>query len=655
MYSYLIANWLNGGNFIRRNRMTATDIKTDYNVIMTKNRVKKIFRVQGIKPENRNGCFIDFVKDKMFQLNPNVTVAFNIVVNPCSLSVTSDKFIRSMSRSADTYEQYKEVFESQTGVAKLTGKTYRLPNGGSVRLSKDTLDLYRQVYLSYQELYTHINDGGSVGQVNVFIELWGDDISTLNRARKDLYGILNQASIGAVEVRSVNKAYLLEQCPATPAPKTISKKFLPQLLFTSDNLAAFTSYKSRGLVGGRGLLLGLCQRSKLPFAVNMFEAPSAQVMLLLGKTGSGKTYAAFQLAMSVAAFGEYCSAIDIKGREWCQVAKYIPSKIITFDDKNPSFVNILRLDDMNVDSSNCKEIYASAVNGAVTLLSLIVNLTENEGNPKDLEVVLREAVNKLYSINGVYANNPKSFVNSKSLRYSDILPILESLQNTKSYTKDQVKMLLIARSRCHAYLGDSGIFSNAFKNEVTLKDVMESPLVIYEFNKNQGAMTDAIDVIRIFMVQFLDTKKKAMLKQQGKYLFCFYEELQRCDQFANLLEYICADVTGSRSNNAVIILLLNSIRVLSSPRAQDIRSNITSFIVGRIEKTDIESIAETFDQPWLSGQLELMSSKPTEYRNCFCASIDTGKNVYQTVYKVELPEYMQVDFRTRTIIEDEES
>lgn len=649
IYSLLLSNWINGGNFSRRQKMQAGDIVPEYNQIYTKSSIKRIFRIAGIKPENVNICFIDYIRDHMFDLNPNVECIISIQNWPVRLDVNGDKFNRQMSKASEAYSSYKEAYDSQSGMARLTGKTYRLPGGGRFRMSKEKLDDLKQVFLSYYYLYNHISAGGSVTLTEIFIELVGGEPRDVKHAADDLYGILGPLSVGCEEIKGIPKTYLLECGLAVPQPLKLNKKFLPQLLFTNENMVAFSSYKSRGLVSDSGILMGVDFRSRLPFLIDLFKAPSAQVFLLMGKTGSGKTYSAWQMALSALAIGEYVTAIDIKGREWSRLDGLVSTKILTFDERHPSFVNTLRLDDIDVTTSNAAELYNTAVKGTVTLLSLIVNLQIHEGNPNDLELVLREAVTKLYSTRRVDPNNPESFKNTSGMKYSDVLPILESLSTTVSYTQEQKKMVTLARSRCHAYLGDAGIFAEAFQNEVTLHDVLEYPLVIYEFNKNQNAMTDSLDVIRIFFLQFLDSKKKTALRERGKFLFCFYEELQRCDQFANLLSYICAETTGSRSNNAVIVLLLNSLKVLQGKEAQDIRSNITSFLCGSVEDNDIRSIREDFRRPWLAHQLELFQEKPNIFRNCFAADVDNGVSTISTVYKVQLPEDLAVRFRTRTV------
>lgn len=650
IYSYMIANWLNSGAFARAGRLQSTSIDAQYNTIFTKTHVKQVYRITGIKPDNVDICFIDYLREKMFEMNPDVELDVVLSNYPVKLDVTSDKFSRAFARASDAYSTYQEAFDSQKGIARLTGKTYRLPGGRRLKLSREKLDDLYQVYASYLYLFNHISAGGTVSLTNVFIEIVGPDLRTVKRASADLYGLLGACSIGCTILKSVNKAYMLECGPATGIPMKLNKKFLPQLLFTDENMAAFSTYKSRGLVGGGkgALLLGIDYRSRLPFSVDIFRAASAQVFMLLGKTGSGKTYAAFQAALSALALGEYVTAIDIKGREWAQISGFAPTKIITLDDRHPSFVNTLRLDDLSVTPENATELYNTAIKGTLTLFMLAINLQPGEGNVSDAEIVIREAVLKLYSIRNVDPKNPASFSNTARMKYRDVLPILESLGSTKTYTEEQRHMIHLARARLNGYFGESGMFADAFRNEISLSDVLNTPLVIYEFNKNQGAMTDSLDVIRIFMVQFLDSKKKAMLKDQGRFLFCFYEELQRCDQFGNLLEYICADVTGSRSNNAVIFLLLNSLKVLQGKRAQDIRSNITSFLVGFVEDNDIRTIAEDFNKPWLAHQLSLFGANQRVYRNCFAAVVDTGVDNFETVYRVELPTELSVKFKTRT-------
>lgn len=655
IYSFYIAHWLNGGSFLRRGKMSGSSIKSDYNAIMTKRAIKKVFRIYSILPENYDLAFLDLLRDKMFDECPNVHTTFNIMNYPTHINVSNEKFAQQMTKASNRYDTYKRLFENQDETAKITGKTYRLSGGSSIRLTKSRLDDYRQLYSSYEYVFHYAGQGGAMNQTSIFIEAIGNSMRDLNKYREAIFGLAKQLKMDCAEIRGINKTYLMQFGAAVPPPQTLNKRFLPQLLCSDENIAAFSTYKSRGLVSSEGVLFGMDYRTKLPLLIPLFESASAQVSVLAGKSGSGKTYMAFQIALSLIAENVTISAIDIKGREWIKLSKYVKTKVITLDERNPSFVNILRLDDLPITENNAHELFNVAVRDTVQLLSLIVNLNINEGNISDLEMFLREAVLKLYSINNISPDNYFSFENTRDLKYSDLMPILEDLKLCSSFTEKQKETAQVARTRINTYLGESGLFSDAFKNEISLNDILEAPLVIYEFNKNNASMTDTLDILRIFMVQFLDSKKKAFLKEhekfkeQKRFMACFYEELQRCDQFGNLIEYICADVTGSRSNNVLIFLLLNSLKVIQSERAQDIASNITSFIVGTVEDFDVNRIRDNFNKKWLASQLQLFNERKSLYRHCFALHIDTGLHIYETILKVTLPKYISEQFRTRDI------
>ena len=68
-----------------------------------------------------------------------------------------------------------------------------------------------------------------------------------------------------------------------------------------------------------------------------------------------------------------------------------------------------------------------------------------------------------------------------------------------------------------------------------------------------------------------------------------------------------------------------------------------------MEPDDITSIGTEFNQKWLASQLRIFHGKNVEYNNCFAAHIDTGAHVYETVFKVILPDDISESFRTRDI------
>ena len=77
----------------------------------------------------------------------------------------------------------------------------------------------------------------------------------------------------------------------------------------------------------------------------------------------------------------------------------------------------------------------------------MVNLKPEEGNVTDLETILEQAVLKYFSQNNVDSKNPKTFVNTRRMKYADIIDIISDLATTKSYSEDQRELcsLIITR------------------------------------------------------------------------------------------------------------------------------------------------------------------------------------------------------------------
>ena len=378
-----------------------------------------------------------------------------------------------------------------------------------------------------------------------------------------------------------------------------------------------------------------------------------QVIMMLAKSGAGKTFSAFQIALSLIALDIHVSAIDIKGREWRKLLKFVDGVEINMDDENPRFVNTMRLDDFGCTRENCEYYFRMAVRATVNLLSIMVNLKPEEGNVTDLETILEQAVLKYFSQNNVDSKNPKTFVNTRRMKYADIIDIISDLATTKSYSEDQRELCSVIRTRCSTYFVTEGRYSKAFKNEITVAEVLRKPLVIYSFNKNADVMLDTMDTLRVFMVQYLDTKKQSIRKEQKLHTAAFYEELQRSNQFGKLVETISHAVTGSRSNNVMIFLLLNAVSVFNNNELNAIKSNITTKIVGKLEDGDIDLLVKEYGCKPIQKQLEKINDKSTNrWQNCFAILYDTGVDVDKAIYRTVVPQYMLEQFKTRDFNEN---
>lgn len=199
-----------------------------------------------------------------------------------------------------------------------------------------------------------------------------------------------------------------------------------------------------------------------------------------------------------------------------------------------------------------------------------------------------------------------------------------------------------------------GRYSEAFKNEVSVGEIINTPLTIYSFNKNAGTMLDNLDTIRVFMVQALDNRKTAIRKRQSLHTASFYEELQRSAQFGRLVDAISHRVTGSRSDNVTIFLLLNAISTFDNDAFNAIKSNITTVMAGKLDPEDINRLVENFGCYSIKNYLQEINSEDNErYRNCFAIQYDIGYKTDKALIKTIVPPDMSKQLSTRDVIIDE--
>lgn len=642
LYSEFFTNWLTDGFFINKDKISSVGIKPGFDRIFTKGYIRKIWVVEKI-PVRYDVNLVETIREELSKACPTCKTYVNILNTPNPVQTTSDTFKRSMARAEDNYSNYEAVFNQLTGTEQAVGKQVRVSASKKIEIKKSKLLKLKDTFDSYAYVHDSVANGGTFFKTTIVIEGLCPNERDMRIYRKVVNDFLRTQGIEYREVRGNISKFLTDYGIASYIQNGSKQT---GILFSEENLASVTPYRNRGLVGGEGILMGIDWRTKLPFLLNFFESGAGQIVMLLAVTGAGKTYIAYQTCLSLIADNVHCSVIDIKGKEWIKLKPFVKTLEISMGSTSSSFVNTMRLDDLNADKYNCKEYFKMALSGTINIYSIMTNLQPGEGNIIDLESVLEQAIMKMYSKLGVYDNRPETFIKTKDMRYQDIIPVLNELRVSKSYTDEQKKMCKLIISRCSNFVQNEGKYSEAFNNEITLAQVLDSPLVIYSFNKNDGEILDTMDNLRVFMSQFLDTKKQAIRKRKKLHTAAFYEELQRCSEFGRLVTHIGHTVTGSRSNNVIVFLLLNQMSVLDEKDFLAIRSNITTKIIGRINEQDINKLVDEYGCRDIEADLFTVA-EDDDFKNCFVIKYNTGKHRDKTIFKVQLPDHMVSQFETR--------
>lgn len=650
LYSEYIAHWISGGNLIAKERISLLGIKAFYDRFITHGYITKVWCVASL-PVHYDVNLTQAIRNEMFKYCPDVITAVQTINVPAQINPKSDIFVRQLKRTASTYNQYKEIFDDLSEDEQLTGSVEYDRHGRRSFINAETLNSIKDLYDSYTYVFDRSTHNMEFTETKFFIMASGKTRASLRKYKKCLTNFMVGEGISFVELKGNIHQFLNNYCPATYEIEPVKK--IPSMLLSQENLAAITNYKSKGLVGDKGVLIAQDRQTNLPFMQDYFHSGAAQVTVVDAITGWGKTYLMFTVALSLMGYHDtHISVIDIKGNEWNKLLEFVDGNIIDMD--KGFFVNTMRLDDLQVTQEDCEEFFQLAVRDTVQLYKTVINLQDSEGNKKDLDDILSAAVLKMYYKHDVVANNPDTFSNTKDMAYRDIIDVLTTLSTSASYTQAQKNICAIAKTRCSAFfISETGKGSEMTK-EITIQDVLQSPLTIYAFNKNSNAELDLLDSLRVFMVQTIDNRVALIRKRQGLFTGAFYEELQRCVNSADLIKYISSRVTGSRSDNLIIFLLLNSINAFEQDALAQIRSNITTYIVGKVSSHDANKLINEFDCKELEEYLDLICNQQTEYyRNCFAIKYDTGYKVDKCIIKAIVPDNMEQSFRTRDILEDD--
>lgn len=645
LYAEYFANLISGGNLINRDKISLLGIRPLFDRYLTNQYITKAWMIVGV-PVHFDKNLTQLIRTEMHEIHPSVTTIVHMYNSPVDVKVFSDSFRRHMRASADQFYKYREVFESLSDVDKETGLDERDASGGRIRIDSDTLNSIKDSYDSYMYVHHACTTGKTFSNTFYFIQASCKKKEDMNKYSKDLEKMLRGLGVYIRRVRGNVGQYLDNFCPATFMQDKPGK--FRTMLMSQENIAAFMPTVTKGLVGKKGVMIGMDWDTKLPFRLDLTSAGAAQVILIEGKSGCGKTMLSFAIAVALISFCVHCSVTDIKGGEWSKLKKYVDTLEIDMSGESARFVNLMRLDDLNCTPENSAEAYDRAIMNTVGLFEVCTNLQESEGNPADLRSILNQAVEKVYSTAGVIKRNPKTFDRTRNFQYSDVLEILSTLEYSKTYTDQQRKICRLVKVRSSVYMMGEGRYSAAFKNELTVADVLNTPLIIYNFNKNVGESLDMIDNIRVFMSRCLDSRKHFVRKQKGLHQAAFYEELQRCGSMGVFVRNISADVTGSRSNNLTVFLLMNAISTLDAGAFAAIKSNITTKIIGLSNTSDIKKLVSDYDCGDIENYMyKIHSNKNGAYNNCFAVSYDVGNDKDSLILKSILPKDMLETFATR--------
>lgn len=644
-YCNYFVNWMSGGALVNKTGMSSLGIKPLYDRIITKSSVKKVICVTAF-PLDYDKTFSSTLSRKVSETYRDCKVNICLQSFKSGLNVRSAEFKRNMADAERKYNDYKRTFDSLSESDQAVGRKIYGPGGASLTVTSQTLNLLKDNFDSYKYCNDVINNQGTLYTTYLFIEMVAPDNGTMIKVRDLVYRILDSFKCAYFEIHSNSSKYMETIAPAGFMKAGSNIKEFHNTLMSHENLAQLMPFKSHGFIGdGTGTLMGIDRGSRAPFILNFFKTGDRQINVFLCPSGKGKTVASFMIALSFLDANIHCSVIDVKGDEWVRLSAFTKCLNIDISSSNGVFVNTLRMDDVPVDLDSSISFYESSINSTANLMKVIVGYPEGSAEERNADFIIRNALNKLYSRNNVRKENPKTFENTKNLKYMDLVSVIQEIGMTPGFVQYR-NIVNDIINRCTSIFEDTSLFKG---KEITVQDILDSPLVIYSLSKNESQGDSLSDAIRTCMVSDLDMKKIYIRKKHKLGTVCFYEEMQRKAEFRSLIKFICGVVTGARSSNVTVFLLCNSPSTLMDDDVQAITSNISTYIIGPLNNNDF-SVLEYLGLYDIIHKVKLLSEHPNKYKHCFVCKFDTGEVSDSCIYSALIPPQILDKLKTRDAV-----
>ena len=387
-----------------------------------------------------------------------------------------------------------------------------------------------------------------------------------------------------------------------------------------------------------------------PLTLTFTSSGKGQNILIIGTTGSGKTYLFENLMMNCALNGYKINAMDYKGKEYDNVAAIIPNTIkLDFSLESKQFVNTLKFIPELYDEGELKGAFIR--NTEATIQSLIALAELREDLVRSAEGMMEECIRSIYNSEQVFFDRPETYFKSQNINYVEAIGNMvvrfQNDNNLKSVYGEEVCKALYTSLIPYFSLGSHK--SEMFTEELDLREVVTSDCILYSYNMNQETPWGGLASYRVFTHDYVSNTFIQRNKKLGFTTVNSIEEYQRAVKQPRSKEIYNNKLSGGRSDNVINVIMSNTIAPLldRSLDASAVRENIATLFIGDIiDKDSLDDFCRVYGIGE-SGKRDINNLR--YYSHAFYTNYNTGVQRGEKVIKVVHPSSVIRYFETKRI------
>lgn len=439
-------------------------------------------------------------------------------------------------------------------------------------------------------------------------------------------------------------------------------------LFGPPNFSAHMDY-TQGIEGRSGIDYGTVLNTNAPLCINTKASSFAQVFLITGKTGFGKTTIMKSALEQHLLVEDYCDVCDFKGTDYSGLMALYPNLVKRIDMDAGAYPNLFDLTGYPCPTGTTMVLaIENIVDSLITMMDL--QGKEIDEHIKNIETLLTILVKGYFTSKGVLSDI-NTFHKSCNCNYFEFWGVASKTMNTSATIRENyIDQIPLVTKRLREYFVLDGSKSDYLKTPINLKEYLDARCVIYAFNMaNRDKPADVRTQLAYLFQSAISGIRNVKIVAEKKAQVLTIEEFQVASNAIGMLRSIARRASVSRSYNLILYILLNDIgifrtetktgRTLVSNEEEKalgtIKSCFTSFFVGYMEYDNAVKFNEIFNLKEIKEEVLKINEADSdgEDRYNFAFKYDSGFEKGYGVMRLKLPNsYMDPSFYSTRNITD---